>query len=64
VMSSEQTARQCPTAAVHFRNCVSYIGYIRDTTGDNESTTKRKAHAGYIEDTLKRTGDKCRTGRS
>jgi hypothetical protein len=41
------------------RICVSYVEYIEDTTGDNASTTQRKAHAGYIEGTRIRTVDKC-----
>jgi hypothetical protein len=53
---------QRQTAAVHLKICVSYVDYIEDTTGDNASTTQRKAHAGYIKDTRFRTGDKCRWG--
>jgi hypothetical protein len=37
------------------------MDYIEYTTGDNASTTLRKANAGYIKDTPKGTGDKCRT---
>ena len=43
---------------VHFKVCVSYVGYIEDTTRYNQSTTQRKGHAGYIEDTQFRTVDK------
>jgi|GEM_PF-2128320 hypothetical protein len=52
---------KCHTAGVYFKVCVSYVDYIEDTTGDNASTTKRKAHAGYIKDTQFRTVDKCRS---
>ncbi len=53
--------RQCQTVGVHLTICVSYVDYIEDTSGDNASTTQRKAHARYIEDTQFRTVDKCRT---
>ena len=43
------------------QDLVSYVEYIEDTTGDNASTTQRKAHVGYIKDTRFRTVDKCRT---
>jgi hypothetical protein len=48
---------------VHLGICVSYVEYIEHTTGDNASTTQRKAHAGYINDTRFSTEDKCRIGR-
>ena len=61
--TSEQTAASAANGhigTVHFRICVSYIEYIEHTTGDNVSTTQQNAHAGYIKDTPKGTGDKCR----
>ncbi len=54
---------KCHTAGIYFKVCVSYVDHIEDTTGDNGSTTKRKAHAGYIKDTQFRTVDKCRLRR-